>query len=127
MDALPKILHVDDDLFIREIVRICLESVGGLAVEQCASGYEALERAPEVQPDLFLLDVMMPDMSGEDTLVALRALPEFATTPVIFLTALAHPAEIRKLTQAGAVGVITKPFDPMTLSTQVLELWRSAL
>lgn len=126
MDALPKVLHVDDDHFIREIVRVSLEKVGGLVVEQCASGHEAVERAPEVQPDIFLLDVMMPDMSGEDTLRALREMPQFAATPVIFLTALAHPSEIRNLQQIGAAGVITKPFDPMKLAGQILAIWRNA-
>jgi CheY-like chemotaxis protein len=126
MGLLPKVLHVDDDVFIREIVRVSLEKVGGMTVAQCASGQEAVDRAPDVQPDIFLLDVMMPDMSGEDTLHALRALPQFADTPVIFLTALAHPSEIRKLREMGAAGVITKPFDPMKLAKQVLAIWQAA-
>lgn len=121
--TLRKIMHVEDDPDIREIAMIALETVGGLEVEQCASGQEALVRAPEVKPDLFLLDVMMPGMNGEETFLALRAMPEFADTPAVFMTAKAQPAEVEKLRQLGADDVITKPFDPMTLADQIQEIW----
>lgn len=121
--GLPRVLHVEDDPDIREIALIALETVGGLEVAQCGSGQEALARAPELEPGLFLLDVMMPGMNGEETLLALRAIPQFANTPAIFMTAKAQPTEVARLRDLGALEVITKPFDPMTLADQLLEIW----
>jgi CheY-like chemotaxis protein len=123
MSDLPKILHIEDDEDIREIALIALETVGGLEVIQCASGLEALARAAAIQPDVFLLDVMMPGMTGEETLSALRAMPAFAHTPAIFMTAKAQHSDVRRLLDQGALDVIIKPFDPMTLASQIVEIW----
>lgn len=117
------VLHVEDDPDIREIALIALETVGGLTVIQCASGPEAIARVAEVKPDLFLLDLMMPGMSGEETLKGLRAVAGFAGTPTIFMTAKAHSADIQRLIDLGAAAVITKPFDPMTLAQSIVETW----
>ncbi len=125
MSELPKILHVEDDPDIREIALMALEVVGGLDVDQCASGADALERAPGIAPGLLLLDVMMPGMSGDETLTALRKMPQFADTPAIFMTAKAQLSEVDRLKQLGALDVITKPFDPMTLADQILKIWQS--
>jgi CheY-like chemotaxis protein len=125
MSELPKILHVEDDPDIREIALMALEVVGGLDVEQCASGADALERAPGIAPGLLLLDVMMPGMSGDETLTALRKMPQFADTPAIFMTAKAQLSEVDRLKQLGALDVITKPFDPMTLADQILKIWQN--
>lgn len=125
MSELPKILHVEDDPDIREIALMALEVVGGLDVEQCVSGADALERAPGIAPGLLLLDVMMPGMSGDETLTALRKMPQFADTPAIFMTAKAQLSEVDRLKQLGALDVITKPFDPMTLADQILKIWQS--
>lgn len=124
MADLPKVLHVEDDGDIREIAMIALNTVGGLEVVQCASGQEALDCAAEVAPDLFLLDVMMPGMSGDETLQNLRRMPQFADTPTIFMTAKAQHSEVERLKGSGALGVITKPFDPMTLADEIVVLWR---
>lgn len=126
MSGQLKIVHVDDDPDIREISRIALELVGGLEVVQFASGQEALAGALAAQPDLFLLDVMMPGMSGEQTLQALRAIPAFATTPAIFMTAKAQHSDIDTLKAAGALEVIVKPFDPMLLAADILRIWSQA-
>lgn len=125
MPELPKILHVEDDPDIREIAQMALEVVGGLEVVQCASGAEALEAAPSSAPDLILLDVMMPGMSGDETLLALRKMPQFADTPAIFMTAKAQQSEVERLKDLGAKAVITKPFDPMTLADQILAVWNA--
>lgn len=125
MSELPKILHVEDDADIREIAMMALEVVGGLTVTQCASGREALERAPAEAPDLILLDVMMPGMSGDETLLALREMPQFAQTPAIFMTAKAQQSEVERLKALGALDIITKPFDPMTLAEQIVDIWRN--
>jgi len=90
---------------------------------QCASGFEALASAPAARPDLFLLDVMMPGMNGEQTFLALRENPLFAATPAIFMTAKAQTREVLRLYDIGALDVITKPFDPMTLGQHILTIW----
>ena len=126
MPDLPRILHVEDDPDIREITLIALETVGGYSVVQCASGAEALTKVVEIAPELFLLDVMMPGMSGEETLSALRAIPQFAQTPAIFMTAKAQESEIGKLMAIGAIAVITKPFDPMALGDDIARILATA-
>lgn len=105
------------------VARLALEAVGGYSVEICSSGPEALERAPAFQPQLFLLDVMMPVMDGPTTFKSLRAMPQFADTPVVFMTAKVQPNEVAEYKAMGAIDVIPKPFDPMTLSSQVQAIW----
>ena len=118
-----RILHVDDEMDIREVASLALEGVGGFSVESCASGEEALERAPVFRPDLILLDVMMPGMDGPTTFRALERIPEVTGTPVIFMTAKAQSHELAAYHDCGALGVITKPFDPMTLHQRIEEIW----
>ena len=108
---------------VREIALIALETVSGFSVVQCSSGQEALNCVEEVQPDLILLDVMMPDMDGEQTFQSIQKIKGFDSTPVIFVTAKAHEEAISALLQKGAAGVVTKPFDPMTLGEQVQAIW----
>ena len=120
----PRILHVDDEEDIRMIVSLALEVVGGLEIMQCASGAEAIAAAPGFAPDILLLDVMMPEMTGNATLIKLRELPQFATTPVIFMTAKVQDEEIRSLKALGAIEVISKPFDPITLAQMIVTIWR---
>lgn len=126
MTQLRKILHVEDDADIQEIAAIALETVGGFEIVQFLSGAEAIAAAPDHTPDLFLLDVMMPGLGGEETLLALRALPGLEKVPAIFMTAKALEADVRALRDLGALGVITKPFDPMNLAAEIRELWRAS-
>jgi two-component system, OmpR family, response regulator len=121
---LKKILHVEDEADIRTIAKLALEAFGGFEVESCDSGVDALAKAPVFQPDLVLLDVMMPGMDGPMTLEALRKLPGFAQVPAIFMTAKAQPQEIEKLRFLGAIDVVVKPFDPEMLCTQITDIWR---
>jgi len=114
-----KILHVEDDLDIQEIAKLSLETIGGFEVLQCASGKQALAEVLEFAPDLFLLDMMMPEMSGDEVLKNLRELPGLQDTPTIFMTARAQRKEIVDLKSLGAIEVILKPFDPMTLPDQI--------
>lgn len=123
MDKLTRILYVEDEPDIQTVARLALETLGGFMVAICGSGQEALDRAPDFQPQLILLDVMMPVMDGPTTLKMLRALPAFASSPVIFMTAKVQPSEIAHYLELGAVDVIPKPFDPMTLSSQVELIW----
>jgi CheY-like chemotaxis protein len=124
MTVFPKVLHVEDDADIREIARLALEVIGGLTVKQCATGAEAVQQAPEVKPDLLLLDMSMPDMNGVETLNAVRALPGMSGVPAIFMTARAQLQEQTDLLQEGAVAVISKPFDAMTLAQEILDIWQ---
>ncbi|WP_066557228.1 response regulator [Croceicoccus bisphenolivorans] len=116
---MAKVLYVDDEPDIREIVCLSLELEPSLDVRDCSSGAEALEVACEWQPDLILLDVMMPGMDGPTTLARLRDMAETAAIPVVFITARVQPGESDHFLSLGAVGVLAKPFDPMTLAEQV--------
>lgn len=114
-----KILHVEDDADIQEIAKLSLETIGGFDVHQCLSGAKALEEAVDFSPDLFLLDVMMPEMSGDVVYQKLKELPGLQNTPAIFMTARAQSDEVIALKELGAIEVIIKPFDPMTLPDQI--------
>jgi len=116
---MTRILYVDDEDDIREIAAMALELDDDFAVRACGSGADALSIAPEFQPALILLDVMMPQMDGPTTLVGLRANERTAHIPVVFITARTQTADVERLTELGALGVIPKPFDPMTLAEQV--------
>ena len=122
-DALRRVMCVEDDPDIRMIVELSLADVGGLEVLCCESGRSALAQAPRFRPDLVLLDVMMPDLSGPETLAALRQLPEMDGVPVVFMTAKSMPDELEQLLQHGATGLIVKPFDPMTLARDLHPYW----
>lgn len=126
MADLRKIMHVDDDCDILKIIKVVLGTLGHFEVAQCASGEEALQLAPVFKPDLLLIDSLMPDMDGLETLQSLRKLPEVAKTPVIFLTVKAQGDEIQELLKAGAIKVITKPFDPIMLSEEITLAWKAA-
>jgi two-component system, OmpR family, response regulator len=123
MRKLRKILHVEDDTDILEVTRMALEGLNGLEVASCRGWREAIARAPGYAPDLFLLDVMMPEKSGPETLAELRRLPGLADTPAIFMTAKVQLSEVRLFLDAGGIAVVTKPFDPMTLGDQICEEW----
>ncbi len=117
-----KILIVDDDADIRFIAGLSLGRVGGMEVIEAASGSEGVRKAAEEQPDVILLDMMMPMMDGSETLAALRTQPATAAIPVIFLTAKTVHTEVQRMRALGAAGVLIKPFDPRTLSADVLAL-----
>lgn len=123
---LRTILYVEDDTDVQEIARVSLEVVGGYQVSICASGVEALAYLAEHIPDLILLDVMMPDLDGPATLVAIRSDPRLAHIPVAFVTAKVQPGEVQQYLSLGALEVIAKPFDPMELPARVREIWERA-
>ena len=114
-----KVLLVDDDPDIRRIGELCLARLGGWEVIQSGSGFECLETAAAEQPDVILLDVMMPGMDGPTTLAKLRAIPSTASIPVIFMTARVQAHEVAAYHEQGAIGVVAKPFDPMELPGQI--------
>jgi|TARA_B110000902_G_scaffold232054_1_gene274751 two-component system OmpR family response regulator len=114
-----KILHIEDDADIQVIAKLSLENIGGFNVHQCLSGEKALEDVTGFSPDLFLLDVIMPEMSGDVVYQKLKKLPGHQNTPAIFMTARAQSDEVAALKKLGAIEVIIKPFDPMTLPDQI--------
>jgi len=123
---LKRVLFVEDDPDIQTVARMALEAVGGFTVLGCSSGAEALERVQAFAPDLILLDVIMPGMDGLETLRSLRLLPGIAgiaDVPVVFMTAKVQAQDVSGYRAAGAVDVIAKPFDPMTLPATVRAIW----
>jgi len=117
-----RILYIEDERDIREVATLALETVGGFVVEACGSGEEGLRSLPGFKPDVILLDVMMPGTDGPTTLARLRKLPEAQGVPAVFMTAKAQPHEIAELKAIGALDVIAKPFDPMTLPRTVSDI-----
>ena len=126
MSDLQRILYVEDEPDIQAVAKMALEMVGGFVVKICSSGEEALKDGQGFMPDLILLDVMMPNMDGPSTLLALRQQTALSETPVIFMTAKVQPIEVEYYKSIGAKGVIAKPFDPMTLATQVRTIWETS-
>ena len=116
------ILLVEDNEDIRAITEIALRLESRFDVVATESGEDALREVQGRPFDAIVLDVMMPGMDGPETLAAIRQLPAARNTPVIFLTAKAQPREIQRLLDLGAVGVITKPFDPLGLGAKVEEM-----
>lgn len=123
--GLKKILYVDDEPDISEIVKLSLERLGGYEVSVCANGKQALEMAPGFAPDMILLDVMMPEMDGPTALQELRKQEQFKEVPIVFVTAKVQPYEIEHFHEIGAADVIAKPFDPITLSDQIEAIWQN--
>jgi two-component system OmpR family response regulator len=122
-----RLLHVDDEADIREVASLALELDPDIELTSAPSGENALEQLEAgLRPDVILLDVMMPRVDGPGTLARLRELPGLEATPVIFMTARVQPAEKDQYLALGAIGVITKPFDPMILAGEVRDLLRTA-
>ena len=119
-------LVVDDDPDVRTVARLALSVDGTVEVIACADGESAISIAAGFDPDVILLDVMMPDLDGPTTLARLRNIPALAKVPIIFLTARALPAEIQSLMALDAAAVLSKPFDPMGLLPTVREICHSA-
>lgn len=124
-DVLAKVLVVEDDDHIREVAELALSQKGDLEVETCSRGKDAFDAVVDFQPDLVLLDVMMPEVDGITVLEKLREDPQTAALPVVFLTARAQPDEIEEYRSKGVADVITKPFDPIALPDRVRAAWEN--
>lgn len=125
MKELKKILYVEDEPDIQAVAKISLESVGGFEVIICSDGIEAIKNMESCSPDMVLLDVMMPGMDGLSTLKEMKSKGLVDNIPVVFMTAKVQPKEMELYTNAGAVDVIAKPFDPMTLPDTIRKIWDS--
>ncbi|MDX1677343.1 response regulator [Arsukibacterium sp.] len=125
--TLQRVMHVEDDESIRTVAEIALTDVAGFTLLSCDSGQSALAQAEAFAPQLILLDVMMPQMDGLQTLAALRQLPSLRTTPVVFMTAKIQQAEKQRYLDVGAIGIIEKPFEPMLLGDMLSELYQQSI
>jgi CheY-like chemotaxis protein len=123
MDDLQRVMCVEDDPDIRMILEFSLGRLGGYQVKLCASGLEALDQVKFFVPQLVLLDVMMPEMSGPETLQHLREMESMRGVPIVFLTAKAMQDEVEALLEHGATGIIVKPFDPVSLPKDIRIYW----
>lgn len=126
MEKQLRVLYAEDDPDIQMIASMALEDIGGLNVHLCADGNEAIEQYAEIQPDVLLLDVMMPDKDGPAALSELQTIYGDKLSPTIFITAKASSKEVERLLSFGACGVITKPFDPMALAEEVTALYEKS-
>ncbi|MBF0357196.1 MAG: response regulator [Magnetococcales bacterium] len=120
---LDRILYAEDEPDIQEVAVLALETVGGFNLKVCNTGKEALEAVAEYMPDLLLFDVMMPEMDGPTAFQEIRKIAGMESVPVIFMTAKVQPQEIAHYKELGALDVIPKPFDPMSLADAVRESW----
>ncbi|MBB2487050.1 response regulator [Mitsuaria sp. WAJ17] len=123
MKTLRRILCVEDDPDIRELIGFSLRDVGDFEVLLCEDADAALAQVEAFAPDFVLLDVMMPGMSGPELLAVLRTLPFMQGVPVVFMTAKAMPFEVEELLHHQSTGVIVKPFDPLTLPDHLRMYW----
>ena len=114
-----RILFIDDEEDIKTLAQFCLETEAGWSMMSAASGAEGIAIACSQQPDAILLDAMMPELDGLQTIARLLNNPETKNIPVIFITAKAQASDRRRFYQAGAKGVINKPFDSLTLASQI--------
>jgi DNA-binding response OmpR family regulator len=116
------ILIIDDEEDVREIAQMGLEMAGDWQVITAHSGQEGLNIAENSQPEVILLDLMMPEWDGKETLKQLKANQNTAGIPVILMTAKTQSAIAPDLTDLDLAGVITKPFRPLQLPKQITEI-----
>jgi CheY-like chemotaxis protein len=114
-----KLLCADDEPDLRTILELALSIDQGLDVEIVSSGAELLVRASQNRYDAFVLDGMMPGLDGYETCRRLKEDPATAAIPVVFLTAKTQQDEMRRAIALGATACLTKPFDPLTLATEL--------
>lgn len=122
---MPKILVAEDERDIRELIGFTLR-FAGFEVVLASNGAEAVERAPQEQPDLIILDVRMPKMTGYEACRLLKNNSATSAIPVVFLSAKGQETEIEQGLASGAVEYIVKPFAPDELTNQVKEILRRA-
>lgn len=114
-----RILLIEDDPDIQKMVRLSLQFTTGAEVKTAGDGATGMRQVAEFQPELILLDVMLPDTDGYAVCKALKADPATREIPVIFLSARAQQSEVQQGLALGAAGYLVKPFDPMTLASEI--------
>jgi two-component system OmpR family response regulator len=120
---LERICYVEDDEFAQRIVRVSLEKLGNMIVEVVSDPTRAIEAITRFNPDLVMLDWMMPSMDGPELFRKMKQEPELAALPVVFITAKTMPKELDELIALGATATISKPFSPKDLPDQLRAIW----
>ena len=120
---LVKIFYAEDDEDIQRIVRMSLERIGKMSVKIESDPLKAIEGIKAFQPDLVLLDWMMPGMDGPTLMKTMREQPETAGYPVVFITAKATQKDHAELLSLGAAGIVSKPFSAKDLPEQLRAIW----
>jgi two-component system, cell cycle response regulator DivK len=118
---MAKILIVDDNADVREVLQCQLKMLGYLVIS-AENGYVAIEKAIAEQPDLILMDIMMPEMDGWQASRAVRANPDIKDIPILAATAMCRRADLNACLEAGCNGYIVKPFTMMELAQKVGDL-----
>lgn len=117
---MKRVLVIDDEADIREVTQASLEIMAGLQVIVASSSHEGLAKAETEQPDIILLDVMLPDMDGVTVFKRLQANPITQHIPVVLLTAKVQASDQRRFAELGVKAIIAKPFKPHMLASQLL-------
>lgn len=125
MSELRKILYAEDEPDVQTVVELTVQAMSDYEIKICENGKKLLENVDSYKPDLILLDVMMPEMDGPTTFKNLQANDATKSIPVIFMTAKAQVHEVEVFKESGALGVITKPFDPMNLCDEITQIWNN--
>lgn len=125
MSDKPKILVAEDEKDIRELIGFTLR-FAGLDVTLAKNGIEAIEQAAQLQPDLIMLDVRMPKMTGYEACRVLKSNPDTSNIPIVILSAKGQEGEIQEGIESGADHYIVKPFAPDELTNQVKDILRNS-
>lgn len=123
MKQLVKVMLVEDDPDIAVLAQIAIEEFGGLQFIHHSSGSAAVRSIEADPPDLLLLDYRMPEMNGEEVMSAVRATQAGRNLPIVFMTASLMPRHVERLRELGALDVLAKPFDPLTLAERLKAIW----
>ncbi|MDD3594409.1 MAG: response regulator [Candidatus Gastranaerophilales bacterium] len=123
MKELKKILYAEDEIDIQVIVDAIVKSMSSYEIMFCNNGQEVLDIVEEYNPDLILLDIMMPEVDGLTAFQELQKSEKTKNIPVVFITAKAQVHEVQSFLKTGVIGIITKPFDPMQLCSNINAIW----
>jgi two-component system, OmpR family, response regulator len=123
MKELKKILYAEDEPDVQTVVELTIQTMSNYSIKVCDNGKRLLECVQDYNPDLILLDVMMPEMDGPTTLKNLQENIKTKDIPVVFMTAKAQVHEIETFKESGVLGIITKPFDPINLCSEIEKIW----
>ena len=117
--SFKRILMIDDEEGILAVVRVGLKLTAGWEVLTAVSGTDGIAKAKAERPDAILLDMMMPDMDGIETLGRLKQEPQTKNIPVIIVTAKVKGGTASGVANLDLAGVLTKPFDSLTLNERI--------
>lgn len=121
--TLQRILYIEDDDDIAAVAQLTLKAMGNFDVRHFRSGQAGIDAYESVAPHLILVDVMMPELDGPATVTHLKQVHGASCAPFIFMTARAQLSEQEQYRALGALDVIVKPFNPMTLCQKIQEIW----